>query len=72
MIRRSIHVTNRSQVQGRRENRIIKELTAEINQTKAQLKKEVERRKEAEELLETCKQECLEVLAGGIATTLTT
>ena len=67
MIRRSIHVTNRSQVQGRRENRIIKELTAEINQTKAQLKKEVERRKEAEELLETCKQECLEVLAGGIA-----
>jgi CheY-like chemotaxis protein len=67
MIRCCTYGTNRRHVQGCSENRKIAELTAEINRTKAQLKKEVERRKEAEELLETCKQECLEVLAGGIA-----
>ena len=72
MIRCCTYGTNRRHVQGCSENRKIAELTAEINRTKAQLKKEVERRKEAEELLETCKQECLEVLAAGLPTTLTT
>lgn len=65
MIRRSTHITNRIKV--RREYRKITELTAEINRTKAQLKEEVERRKEAEELLEASKRECLQVIAGGIA-----
>ena len=67
MIRRYTYVTKKSHAQGCRENRKITELTAEMNQTKAQLKKEVERRKEAEELLEASKRECLRVLAGGIA-----
>jgi len=65
MIRRSTYITNR--IKFRREYRKITELAAEINRTKAQLKKEVEQRKEAEELLEASKRECLRVFAGGIA-----
>jgi len=67
MIRRYTYVTKKSHAQGCRENRKITELTAEMNQRKAKLKKEVGRRKEADELLEAGKQECLQELAGGIA-----